>query len=186
MDARAHDARWLSLSEYAALPRDDGFRDELSRGLLVREPQPASPHDVVVGNVFDMLRTQQRLGRGHASVAGGFLLSVDPPTVRGPDAAFIAARHLPRTLPDGWWPLAPDLAVEVLSPSNRPAELRAKLRDYFGAGTRLVWVVDPRTRSVAVHHADGAVQRLHAGDELDGGEVLPELRVPVSDLFAWP
>lgn len=187
MNARAQDARWLTLEEYGALPEDDGYRDELSRGLLVREPQPGALHCDVQGNVYSMLRARQEAGRGRAVTGAGFLLSVDPPTVRGPDAAFIVAARLPSVAPPtGWWAVAPDLAVEVLSPSNRPAEMRAKLRDYFGAGTRLVWIVDPRSRSVMVHHADGSARRLSERDELDGGEVLPEFRVRVAELFAWP
>lgn len=175
--------RHLTLEEYAALPDDDGWRDELSRGMLVREPQPAYRHTAIVHRIQRLLLEQEALGHGHAYTDIGFLLSRDPPTVRGPDVAFVLAAHLPTELPSMWLERAPDLAVEVLSPSNRRAEMDARVRDYLEAGTPLVWIVDPKRRTVEVCRADGSRQVLRETEELVGEPVLTGFRVSVAELF---
>ncbi len=104
-----------------------------------------------------------------------------------PDVAFISFERLPEgkrpqePIPD----LAPDLAVEVLSKGNTKAEMARKLREYFASGTRLVWLVDPKSKTVRVHTGPTPKQSkvLTADQALDGGEVLPEFSVPVRDLF---
>jgi len=105
--------------------------------------------------------------------------------VRIPDVAFVSTARLPggkmpsEPIPD----LAPDLAVEVLCDSNTPKEMGRKLQEYFAAGTRLVWYVDPRTRTVDVYESPDSCQRLNAGETLTGGEVLPGFSVRVEELF---
>jgi Uma2 family endonuclease len=103
--------------------------------------------------------------------------------VRLPDVVFVSLARLPRTrepIPT----LAPDLAVEVLSESNTPAEIAQKLREYFQSGTRLAWIVDPPTRTVAIYHSPGAPTRvLDAAGQLDGEQVVPGFTLPVADLF---
>lgn len=175
--------KFLTLDEYAALPEDDGCRDELSRGLLVREPRPAYRHTVVVHRIQRLLMAEEALGRGCAYTDIGFLLSRDPPTVRGPDVAFVLAPHLPAELPGTWLEQAPDLAVEVLSRSNRRAGIAAKVRDYLDAGTPLIWVVDPSRRTVEVWRGPGSHELLVETDELSGEPVLPEFRVSVAELL---
>jgi Uma2 family endonuclease len=103
--------------------------------------------------------------------------------VRLPDLAFVAKARVPTTY-EAIPTLSPDLAVEVLSPGNTPAEMAQKLREYFGSGTRLAWYVDPRTRTVAVHHGPGEPTRVLAeADALDGEQVVPGFAMPVADLF---
>jgi Uma2 family endonuclease len=80
--------------------------------------------------------------------------------------------------------LAPDLAVEVLSESNTAAEMARKREEYFAAGVRLVWLVDPRSRTVTVHDAEGRSTTLDETATLDGGAVLPGFAMPLRDLFA--
>ena len=111
-----------------------------------------------------------------------------PDQVRIPDVAFYAWAKLPgRAIPEDPIPeVVPDLAVEVISRSNRPGEMRAKLGDYFGAGVRAVWYVDPKSESVEVYTAADRVTTLTTADTLDGGEVLPGFAVPVADVFAGP
>lgn len=105
--------------------------------------------------------------------------------VRIPDVAFIGFDRLPgrqvprQAIPD----LFPDLAVEVLSDSNTRQEMTIKLNEYFTAGTRLVWYVDPKTRSVDVYTGPDKVQRLTGDDLLTGGEVLPGFQTPVAAIF---
>ncbi|HTD62770.1 MAG TPA: Uma2 family endonuclease [Gemmatimonadaceae bacterium] len=82
--------------------------------------------------------------------------------------------------------LAPDLAVEVLSPSNRAGEMATKIAEYFAKGTRLVWLADPKKRTVAVYAPDALPYILGNGEFLDGGDVLPGFRVAVNRLFGWP
>ncbi len=105
--------------------------------------------------------------------------------IRIPDVSFIDWRHFParRVPPLAMFTSGPDLAVEVLSPSNTAREMADKLRDYFGAGVRLVWYVDPRDRSVRVYAAVDQVTTLRAGDNLTGDPVLPGFVLPLADLF---
>jgi Uma2 family endonuclease len=103
-----------------------------------------------------------------------------------PDVAFISWDRIPNRqrpkepIPD----LVPDLAAEFLSKSNTPAEMKAKRADYFTAGVRLVWEIDPEARTLAVYTAPDAATLLTATDTLDGGDVLPGFSLPLSELFA--
>jgi Uma2 family endonuclease len=112
----------------------------------------------------------------------GFILFPDQETVRSPDAAFVAGDRLERP-PQGFIPLAPDLAVEVLSPSDRMAEALGKVGMYLDAGVRLVWLVDPTTRTVTVYRPNAAPETLGGGDHLVGGDVLPGFALPVAEMF---
>lgn len=123
------------------------------------------------------------LGRVYGADAG-FVLFADRPLVRAPDAAFVRVERLPAESDRDRFPrLAPDLAVEVVSPTDRMTDVVAKVMMYQEAGVRLVWVIDPRERWVMVYEGDRPIRLLREGEELDGGEVLPEFRVAVGDLF---
>ena len=105
--------------------------------------------------------------------------------MRAPDVAYISVDRLPDgRLPQGFLAGAPDLAVEVLSPRDNPVEVQQKVRDYLEAGTRLVWVVAPRARSVTVYRADASARLVREPESLDGEDVLPGLTVSLADLFA--
>lgn len=130
--------------------------------------------------------------RGHAELEGlgfvfvsevGFILSRDPDVVRAPDVSFVLAERLPDGEPDGFIPFAPDIAVEVVSPSDRQSDVQAKVVEYLDAGTRLVVVVEPKSRTVTVYAADGTARVLREGDTLDGGDVLPGFRLPLARIF---
>jgi len=114
----------------------------------------------------------------------GFQIESAPDTVRAPDIGFVLAERVPSTLPTGFFPGAPDLAVEVLSPYDRAIDETAKVQDWLAAGCCLVWVVDPSTRTVTVYDAQKTAQVLAERDELDGGEPLRDFRVAVAQLFA--
>ncbi len=107
----------------------------------------------------------------------------DPAGWRRPDVAFVAAGRVPLHAPPGPLDLAPDLAVEVTSPSDKLEDLEVKLADYRSAGILLVWVVIPAVRTVRVFPLDGPDHALRAGDTLTGGAVLPGFAVAVADLF---
>jgi Uma2 family endonuclease len=106
--------------------------------------------------------------------------------LRIPDVAFVGWDQFPgREVPDEGAPeVVPDLAVEVLSQSNTPREMERKLREYFRAGVRLVWFVDPQSRNVTVYTGPSRSKVLGADQTLDGGKVLPGFKLPVANLFA--
>lgn len=174
----------LTEVDLAKLP-DDEFRHELHAGLLVAEPRPFPLHAQIQARFIELLAG---FARTHAlgPVLGdaGFLLTHDPDTVRGPDVSFVRRNRWDAVDDKGrFFPGAPDLAVEILSPSNRPAEIQGKIVDYIGAGARLVWIVDPTERSIHVHAPHVAPRRLGADDRLDGADVLPGFSIRVATLF---
>jgi Uma2 family endonuclease len=103
--------------------------------------------------------------------------------VRSPDAAVVLRNRLAE-LPDSFVPMAPDLAVEVLSPSDRMADALAKVAMYLQAGTPLVWLVNTATRTVVVFRSEMDPVTLAGSDTLDGGDVLPGFSVPVAEIFS--
>ena len=163
-----------------------GKRTELVRGELIvmapaggRHGQIAHKVALLVGNHV----LERSLGRVFAAETG-FLLRRDPDTVRAPDVAFVAAERLEiEDVPAGFLELAPDLAVEVVSPGDSGAAVRNKVSDWLAAGTRLVWVVYPETRSIVVHRPDHPATELHDTDVLTGAPVLPDFAFHVRDLF---
>jgi Uma2 family endonuclease len=159
-------------------------RVELVKG-VIREMSPAGGgHGEIafkIGMKIGQFVEKHRLGRMTAAETG-FILSTNPDTVRAPDVGFISKARAPEPLPSGFVPLAPDLAVEVVSPNDTASDIHARVIDFLQAGTVLVWVVYPDSKTVVVHTTDGA-QTLTAQDTLDGAEVLPGFKVKVADLF---
>ena len=175
----------LTLEEFELLPEEDAYRVELVRGRIVREPRPGGEHGWMTGQLVERIGSYARERRlGIVVTETGFLLSVEPPTVRGPDAAFIAAGKIPAEgIPRGFWTLVPDLVVEVVSPSNTAAEIREKVLEYLACGSSIVWVVDPATRSVSAYRSRRDIALLTMEDDLEGGDVLPGFRLPIAELF---
>lgn len=175
----------LRVEDLYALP-EDGMKHELQAGKLVSEPLPGSRHGRValhVGALLDAHVRRRRLGvvLGNDS---GFILSRSPDTVRGPDVSFVRRERFEGSEDlVGPFPGAPDLAVEVLSPSNAPATIHAKVGDYLAAGTRTVWVIDPEAETVVVYRSLLSPRTLGETDDLDGEEVVPGFRASVSELF---
>ncbi len=140
---------------------------------------------VVALAIAELLRrfvVPRRLGL--VSGADGMFQLLDS-TIRAPDVAFVSRERLPEgRIPSEAFPaLAPDLAVEVLSPGNTKAEMSRKRIEYFHSGTRLVWMVDCVNRSVAVYTSPSAVRVLNEEDTIDGGDVLPGFSHTVSEFF---
>lgn len=107
--------------------------------------------------------------------------------MRKPDTSVVRFGKFPgEVLPDGWIPVVPDLAAEVISPNDLAYEVDEKVEEWLAAGTLLVWVINPETRKVRVHPANGPEVILKPDDELTGGEVLPSFRCKVADLFQVP
>jgi Uma2 family endonuclease len=110
-----------------------------------------------------------------------------PAKVRRPDVSFIRLGRLPgERAPDGHIPIAPDLAVEVLSPNDLDYETDQKVDEYLTAGVLLVWVINPESRTVLIYRADGSISGLREHDELSGEDVFPQFRCRVADLFVSP
>jgi Uma2 family endonuclease len=104
--------------------------------------------------------------------------------VRGPDVSYVRADRIPATgIPEGFWNLAPDLAVEVVSPNETAEDVREKVRDFLSAGTTLVWTVYPRTREVIVHTPDGFARTFGPGEVIEFPDLLPEFTCNVAELF---
>ena len=121
---------------------------------------------------------------GIVIVRSGFRLERDPDTVRGPDVSFIAKERLVDGRPPvGFFQGAPDLAVEVISPSDTATSIEAKVNEYLANGTRRVWVIYPDTRTVVVHAPNNVSTRYDEGDILTDGELLPGFSLPVSVVF---
>jgi Uma2 family endonuclease len=138
---------------------------------------------LIHGKVFVHCQ-QYRLGPVWTGTMGFRCFPDHPNKVRKPDLSFVrAARFTPELLNTGYLPIAPDLAVEVLSPGDLAYEVNEKIEEYLGAGIALIWVVDPENRVVDVYRHNGEHQRLHESDELLGEDVLPEFRCRVADLF---
>jgi Uma2 family endonuclease len=176
----------VTVADLLALPMGMGQRYELVMGEL-RVMSPAGwRHGNVVSNLHGRLEAyvrQNDLGMMFGAETG-FRLARDPDTVRAPDIAFIAKKSLPKELPnDAFWPGAPDLAVEVLSPDDRTGEVDEKIEAWLVAGAAAVWIVDPKLRTVTLYEAANQVSVRAAGQTLDGGRVVPGFSCPVDELF---
>jgi Uma2 family endonuclease len=125
------------------------------------------------------------LGEAHGADAG-YILRRNPDTVRAPDASFVRKERLVDLDDEGYLPLAPDLAVEVVSPSNTVNEMSKKVHEYLEAGTSIVWVVEPLRRQVTVYTPGPVVLIYRDGDTLDGGDVLPGFTLSVTYIFDGP
>lgn len=160
-------------------------RTELIRGqLIVREPA-GFRHGDVAAQVLVKLASFVRgknLGRVLAAETG-FKLFSNPDTVRAPDVGFVREDRIPNPLPRGFAKFAPDLAVEVLSPDDRPGEVLAKVADWLTAGTRLVWIIDPDCRTGRVHRADGSITILKDHGSFDGEDVIPGFTCALAEVL---
>ena len=176
----------ITLDEFEKMPDPaDGSRLELVRGEVVAFPLRQARHGICCAEiirVFGNYVEDKKLG-WVTSNDTGVVLERTPDTVRGPDVAFWSIARQP-AMPEGYFEIPPDIAVEVLSPNDRRSDVRAKIREYVFYSVALVWLVDPETRTVTVYRGSMRGTELDEADELDGGDVLPGFRCTVSDLFA--
>jgi Uma2 family endonuclease len=177
----------LTAAEFAARPDPaDGSKEELVRGEVITMPPPGFVHGIVQLNVATLLKVfakQNKLGR--VTVESGTVTELDPDSVRGPDIAFWSFERVPlKQVPEVYPDVAPDLCVEVKSPSNTPAKTTLKVREYFKSGVRLVWVVDPEERTVTVYRKPGRGEVFWEDDTITGEDVLPGFSCPVAEFFS--
>lgn len=176
----------LTAEDLWMMPEVPGKQFELVNGELVEMPTASHYHNLIVfllGRLIESFASERDLG--YTFVDGvSFVLRRDPDDVRGPDVSFLAkARVTSMDMLLRPWEGAPDLAVEIISPSDRAADIHEKIKAYQAAGTRLIWVVWPETRSMTTYDARGTISELQSGDMLDGGAVLPGFSVDVARLF---
>jgi len=158
---------------------------ELVRGEVIEAMPPGGRHAEIAGAIMTLLRlwTKQGVG-GFAGVEAGYMLTQEPDTLRAPDVSYVRLQRIPPSgVPEAFCHLAPDLAVEVISPSETADEIRAKVHDLLAAGTPLVWAVYPRTREVIAHTADGLARTYGENDVLEHPDVLPGFSCKVAELF---
>jgi len=150
-------------------------RTELVRGVLVVREPPGGRHGSVTMNLAVRLGAEvERVGAGQLFAAEtGFTLFRGPDTVRAPDISFVRRDRLPDPIPLGYPEFAPDLVVEVLSPTDRPGETLVKVGDWLEGGARLVWVVDPQRRLARIYRQDGTETSIDEHARLEGEDVLP-------------
>lgn len=163
-------------------------RRELVHGEVVEMTPVGGVHGRVSGRVYRRLAEHVEAHGGGEVLVGdvGFVLAIagDPERVRAPDVAFVSATRLPEgRLPQGFLRGAPDLAVEVLSPTDNPVEVQQKVRDYLEAGSRLVWVIAPVAATATVYRPDGSARLVREPEALDGEDVLPGFTVPLATLL---
>jgi Uma2 family endonuclease len=173
-------------AELQALP-EDGYLHEVVDGEMVMSPKNDSYHGDICAELLTALRThakKHKLGAVWDSSTGFWMHSRN---CRAPDISFVTKERLVRMgfkrSTRKFFPAAPDLAVEVLSPNNTRAEIDERLKDYFGSGTQIAWVINPDSESVEGCHALDQRQLLGVGADLAAEHLLPGFRFPIADLF---
>ncbi len=176
----------MTADELLLLPMGRGKRYELIEGEL-KTMSPAGPlHGriaVRIGGRLDQYVHPKKLGEVYGAETG-FTLQRNPDTVRAPDASFVSAARVKKAgKVKGFFPGAPDLAVEVVSPGDTAEEVQEKIEEYFNAGTLLVWIMYPQTQKVVVFKSARESVVLGVGDRLEGGEVVVGFTCLVEELF---
>jgi len=177
--------RLMTAEDLLALPRGQ-FRYELISGELKKMSPAGHDHGRITIELAGHLQQfvkEKGLGKVYAAETG-FLLTRDPDTVRAPDIAFIRQKRIDEVgRVKGYWNGPPDLAVEVISPNNVVGRVDEKVRMWLEAGTRMVWLVNPKRCAVTVYRLL-TFQTLTEKDILDGGDVVPGFQMPIAEIFA--
>jgi Uma2 family endonuclease len=186
MTTMATGSQVMTAEELIELPRGR-WRHELVRGGLRQMPLAGHQHGEVAARVLFTVGPfvqQARLGKTYAAETG-FLIARDPDTVRGPDVAFVSNETLSRIAlsPQGYFPGAPDLAIEVTSPSDRRRYVDEKVAAWLEAGSQVVVVLDPRRKTGAVHRRGGQVRLLSATDQVTLPDLLPGWSLNLAETF---
>lgn len=161
-------------------------RVELVKGVVKEVPMPFPKHGKLCATMTRLLGNHaEDRNLGHVMSNDSFVKTrSNPDTVRGADVSYYSYERLPSgEVPEGLLPVAPDLVVEVRSPSDNWGEIFTKVGEYLGAGVRAVIVLDPVSASASVYRPEELQQIFHNGDELTVPEVLPGFSVTVRRLF---
>ena len=175
----------LTAEEFFRLYSHRDGRYELVDGEVVEMAPVNEEHGEVASNINGAFYVySRRFNTGRAGVETGYRLQSDPDTVRGPDVYFsLSRRPGGRARSAGFVSGAPEIAVEVISPSNSSAELERKVAEYLAAGSQRVWAVYPTSRTVSVHLADGTTRTYSGKDVITDAELLPGFSLSLSDIF---
>ena len=172
--------------ELQALP-DDGFIHEVVDGELIMSPKNNFQHEGIcmrLATAMSDFNRKNRLGVVRGSSAGYWMFNRN---CRAPDISFLPKARLENLgfKPNSkkFFPGAPDLAVDILSPNNTRTEITSRLRDLFASGTQIAWIIDPETESAEICHSLTDRKLLGPGGELDGEHLLPGFRYPLPNLF---
>jgi len=172
---------FMTAEEFAEID-DWSHRHELIKGELLTMPPPQLAHGRISANLIMILGQFVKANRlGQVFGEGGYQIENDPDTVLGPDVSFVATDRISEP-EEGYYPGPPDLAIEVISPSDGKGPIERKLGLWLEAGTRSVWHVNPRRRTVEVISSTGERRTLHETDELVD-DTVPGFRVKVSEIF---
>ena len=182
----ATERKLMTAEELLMMPKGDGRRFELIRGVLIERMPGGDPHHEALTLTTMAVGNYARSNRYGVVRSGdpGYRLEREPDTVRAPDVAWFAPGRLQRGV-RGYPEMAPDLAIEIKSPSNSWPEITAKAQMWLCYGSQESWVGDPETITVRIYRPNTAPVILGADDTLDGGDLLPGFSVPVRDLFLW-
>jgi Uma2 family endonuclease len=182
--------RFYSADDLWTLSQDPHYSEtrlELSEGVLIEMSPSGTTHGIFtlkLGRFIGGFVEEHNLGYTTGAETG-YILFKNPngkDTVRAPDVGYIAAHRLPDGPPDGYAPVAPDLAVEVVSPTDSADDIQSKLRDYLKYGVRMIVYVYPKSKTLNVHTPHGT-RILTTDDTFDGGDVLPGFSIAVADIF---
>ncbi len=173
----------LTADELEKWPDDDSVRYELDEGELIEMAPASEEHGGIENEIGSILRNfvkEHKLGKVYGS-SGGFKLK--PDTMRAPDVAFVRRDRVESVKSRGFAKGPPDLAVEILSPSDSVRQLKRKVKQYLAAGTHTVWIVYPESREVNVIEALGADRVLGKGEMLECPALLPGFSVKIDEFF---
>lgn len=173
----------LTWEAFEQLPDHDGMHREVLRGVLQVLPPAKSRHTIIATNAYDLLREPALAASCRAYPEAGFKLSENPATWVQPDVSVLTAARVRSTTDDGYFLGAPDLAVEVVSPSESASDIEEKVEIMLEAGSQAIWVVYPKTRTVHVFVPGGSATILSIKDSLSAPSLLPGWSAPVSKLF---
>ncbi len=174
----------VTLAEYAALPKHPRY--ELVKGALIEQMVASEEHELTVSLVHWRLSEHvfpNGLGRVYGSNRGYVTGPHSPATSRLPDVSFVSNERLPSRPAPVLFAGSPDLAVEVVSPGNSPAEIEQKIAEYLATGSRAVWVIDYIARTLTVHTSNAPPRILTDADTVTGDDYLPGFTCPVANLL---
>ncbi len=172
----------MTLEEFERLPKN-GYKYELLEGALIMTPAGLQHEEIGMSLTRLLLKYFEQHSIGHLyGSSAGYRMRDD--TVLSPDLSFVRNEQLPDgRSPQGYGNFAPDLVVEIISPSDRVVDVEGKVQKYLANGTHLVWVIHPELRSATVYHADGSARQLFDKDTLEGETVLPGFACRLADIL---